>query len=207
MGTDTVEVTSYEELRELVGAPRESVARKALPSLLPIHRTWLAHSPFCMMATSGADGSCDVSPKGDPAGFTTVLDDATIAIGDRPGNRRADGFANILQNPHVGLDFLVPGRGDTLRINGSARLVREAPYLEQMEVRGHRPALAVEVSVEEVYFHCAKAFMRSDLWQPHTWDPDALPSRARIAKELDRPDASLDELERYYGSEYAKMLY
>lgn len=207
MREHSVEVGSYEELRELVGEPLGRVAGKARPTLLPIHRTWLEHSPFCLVATSASDGTCDVSPKGDPRGFTVVLDDTAIAIGDRPGNRRADGFVNLLSNPHVGLVYLVPGRGDTLRINGRARLVRDAPYFDEMVVRGHRPRIAIEVAIEQVYFHCAKAFMRSYLWEPETWDPGAVPSRAQIAKGLDRPDDPLEELERYYGPEYAKALY
>lgn len=207
MSEQAVEVTSYAELRQLLGEPFERVAKKALPSLRSIHRTWLAHSPFCLVATSASDGTCDVSPKGDPTGFTHVLDEQTIAIPDRPGNRRADGFANILQNPHVGLVFFVPGRGDTLRINGRARLVRDAPYFESMVVRRHRPQLAIEVAVEQVYFHCAKAFLRAQLWDPRAWEPDKVPSRAQIAKVLDRPDEPLEDLERYYGQAYAGELY
>jgi uncharacterized protein len=157
----------------------------------------LAASPFCLVATAGADGTCDVSPKGDPPGFTLVLDDTTIAIPERPGNRRVDGFGNVLTNPHVGLLFMVPGRGDTLGINGRARLVREPPFFDRMVVKGHRPLLALVVDIEEVFYHCSKAFLRSALWRSETWDPDALPSRACIAKSLERPEETLEDLERY----------
>ncbi|MGH4006525.1 MAG: MSMEG_1061 family FMN-dependent PPOX-type flavoprotein, partial [Pseudonocardiaceae bacterium] len=137
------EITSEAQLRELVGEPLPRTAAKDRRRLHEYDKQWLARSPFCLVATSGADGSCDVSPKGDPPGFTLVLDDTTIAIPERPGNRRADGFRNILTNPQVGLIYLVPGRGDTLRINGRARLVRDAPFFDQMVVKGHRPLLAL----------------------------------------------------------------
>lgn len=203
-----VEVTSDEELTEIVGgAPTAAVEGKVRAALGDVHRQWLAASPLCLVATADAAGNCDVSPKGDPPGFTLVLDDTTIAIPERPGNRRADGFRNVLRNPHVGLVYLVPGRGDTLRINGRARLVREAPFFDEMVVKGHRPRLALLVDVDQVFFHCAKAFMRSKLWRPETWDPEALPSRARIVQCVERPDESIDVLEKHYGPDYAKGLY
>jgi PPOX class probable FMN-dependent enzyme len=200
-------ITSEEQLREVVGHPTDAVANKVRPALLQEHRDWLAHSPFCMLATAGADGTCDVSPKGDPPGFTLVLDDHTIAIPERKGNRRADGYLNVLANPHVGLVYVVPGRPDTLRVNGRATLLRDAPFFDDMVVKGHRPVLALLVEVEQVFFHCPKAFMRSNLWQPETWDPDSLPSRARLVQAVERPADSVEELERYYGPEYAKSLY
>jgi PPOX class probable FMN-dependent enzyme len=170
-------------------------------------REWLAMSPFCLIATAGTDGSCDVSPKGDPPGFTLVLDDTTLAIPERPGNRRADGFHNVLSNPHVGLIYVVPGRTDTLRINGRARLVRDAPFFDRLVVKGHRPKLALVVEIEQIFFHCAKAFMRSALWQPETWQPESLPSRAALVKDTQPTESTLEELEKYYGPEYAKQLY
>jgi len=203
-----VEVTSDEELTELLGGtPKGAVVDKVRTALQETHRDWLAASPFCLVATADAEGNCDVSPKGDPPGFARVLDDTTIAIPERPGNRRADGFRNVLSNPHVGLIFLVPGRSDTLRINGRARLVRDAPFFDDMVVKGHRPRLALVVEIDQIFFHCAKAFMRSKLWQPETWDPEALPSRARIVQCVERPDDPIEELETYYGPEYARGLY
>ncbi|RKT88173.1 hypothetical protein SAMN05421805_101389 [Saccharopolyspora antimicrobica] len=202
-----VEITSEAELRDLLGEPLPRVRDKARGALHEVDRQWLAASPFCLIATSAADGTCDVSPKGDPAGFTLVLDDRTIAIPERPGNRRADGFRNVLSNPHVGLIHFLPGRGDTLRINGRARLVREAPFFDDMVVKGHRPVLAMVVEIDEVFHHCAKAFLRSGLWKPETWQPDSVPSRPQIAKLMDRPEDSLAELERYYGPRYAEHLY
>ena len=202
-----VEITSEAELRDLVGEPGTVAANKVRGVLHDEHREWLSRSPFCLVATSAADGSCDVSPKGDPPGFTLVLDDTTVAIPERPGNRRVDGFRNVLANPHVGLIHLVPGRGDTLRINGRARLVREAPFFDRMAVNGHRPRLALVVEIEQVFFHCPKAFMRAHLWQPETWQPDALPSRARIVQRLERPAEPIETLDQYYGPSYADGLY
>ncbi|MGH3687555.1 MAG: pyridoxamine 5'-phosphate oxidase family protein [Pseudonocardiaceae bacterium] len=201
------EITSEAELRELLGEPLPRVATKDRPALHDYDKQWLARSPFCLVATSSADGSCDVSPKGDPPGFTLVLDNTTIAIPERPGNRRADGFRNILTNPHVGLIYLIPGRTDTLRINGRARLVREAAFFDQLTVKGHRPLLALVVEIDQVFYHCSKAFLRSSLWRPATWNPEAVPSRAQIAQRLEQPDQTLEELERYYGPQYATHLY
>lgn len=200
-------VTDEAELRELVGTPVRTVADKVRHTLHELDRQWLAASPLCLVATAAVDGTCDVSPRGDPAGFTYVLDERTLAIPDRPGNKRVDGFRNVLTNPHVGLLYLVPGRGDTLRINGTAQLVRDAPFFDQLVVSGHRPRLALVVHVEEVFTHCPKAFLRSSLWKPDTWAPDAAPSRACIVQALERPEDSLEDLVAYYGPDYAKKLY
>lgn len=205
--TGTNEITSEAELRSLLGEPTARVASKDRTTLDEYDRRWLAHSPFCLVATSHADGTCDVSPKGDPPGFTIVIDDTTIAIPERPGNRRADGFRNILSDPHIGLIYLVPGRNDTLRINGTASLLRDAPFFDRMVVKGHRPALAIVVAIEQIFYHCSKAFLRSNLWQPDSWQPSSLPSRAEISHRLERPDEPLADLERYYGPQYADKLY
>ena len=202
-----VEITTHEELRAIVPEPLAHASDKVRKQLHDLDKEWLAASPFCLIATSAADGSCDVSPKGDPAGFTKVLDDATIAIPERAGNRRIDGFQNILTNPNVGLIFLIPGRGETLRINGRARIVREAPFFDDMVVKGNRPQLALLVDIEEIFHHCSKAFLRSKVWKPETWEPDVVPSRAQIAKALDRPNDDLAELEQYYGPKYETGIY
>jgi uncharacterized protein len=203
-----VEVTSEAELREMLGDPMPRTVKKERRRLHPHDIAWIAASPFVALATAGADGTCDVSPKGDPAGFIKVLDESTIAIPERPGNRRADGFLNILRNPHVGVLFLVPGREETLRINGRARLVREAPFFDDMVVRGHRPALAIVIEIEQIFFHCAKAFKRASLWQPEMWaDPAALPTMACMTKDLIDTPETLEELEAYYGEAYEKKLY
>lgn len=203
------EITTHDELVDLLGEPNERARDKSRPALLDVDRDWLAATPFCVMATSSLDGACDASPKGDPAGqLVHVIDDRTIAIAERPGNRRADGYQNILANPHVGLNFFIPGRGDTLRINGRARLVRDAPFFDDLVVKGHRPLLAVVVDIEDLFFHCAKAFLRSGLWKPETWDPDGLvPRRAVIAHEAEPSGMSIEQLDDYYGPSYAKGLY
>ncbi|NEA24273.1 pyridoxamine 5'-phosphate oxidase family protein [Actinomadura bangladeshensis] len=201
-------ITSPEELRELLGAPMRRAIDKERVTLHAWDREWLARTPLCLISTSDADGNCDVSPKGDPPGFVHVIDDTTIAIPDRPGNRRADGFMNVLSNPHVGLIFLIPGRGETLRINGRATLVREAPFFDEMIVKGNRPALALIVDIEQIFFHCAKALMRSKVWKPETWDPQALPSHARIVKDVQYTEENLEQLEEYYAERnYSKKLY
>jgi PPOX class probable FMN-dependent enzyme len=205
--TELVEITTLGELTELVGEPMPRVANKVRTSLHEVDRAWLAESPFCLIATSALDGTCDVSPKGDPRGFTLVLDDTTLVVPDRPGNRRVDGFRNVLSNPHVGLIYLVPGREDTLRVNGRARLVRDAPFFDELVVKGHRPTLALVVDVEEVFYHCSKAFLRSGLWRSESWRPDAVPSRPAISHAVERQDESLAEIERYYGPGYNSKLY
>ena len=207
-GADWPSVDSVDALVALLGEPTARARDKGRDRLLEVDRDWLAAAPFCVLSTADATGRCDASPKGDPAGMLThVLDDQTIAIAERPGNRRADGYRNILQNPHVGLLFLIPGRGDTLRVNGRARLVTDAPFFDDMAVRGARPVLAVVVEVEEVFFHCAKAFLRSGLWQPETWEPEAVvPRRAVIASTVEGA-GPVEELDRYYGPSYAEGLY
>ncbi len=200
-------IRTEQELVDLIGVPLPRVANKARAALHDLDRQWLAASPFCLIGTADETGGCDVSPKGDPPGqLVHVLDDTTIAIAERPGNRRADGYRNVLANPHVGLIFLIPGRGDTLRINGRAQLVSDAPFFDAMVVKGHRPILALVVEITEIFHHCAKAFLRSQLWQPETWQ-DPLPARPVLVKTLERPDESLEELTAYYGPQYAAKLY
>jgi len=179
-------VRTPEELRDaLGGAPKGSRINAIRERLAEVDRQWLAASPFCLLATAGADGSCDVSPRGDVPGFALALSDSTLALPERAGNRRGDGYANLLENSHAGLLFLIPGRTDTLRVNGRATLVRDAPFFERMAVGGLRPVLAVVVEIEEVFYHCVKAFHRSGLWRPETWDRDAAPSRGSVARQLD----------------------
>ncbi|KUH89044.1 pyridoxamine 5'-phosphate oxidase family protein [Mycobacterium sp. IS-1556] len=194
------EVSTVEQLRAIVGQPDRYVANKVKDRLSPVQRDWLAHSPLGFVATTDARGRVDVSPKGDPPGFVYVIDDTTIAIPERPGNKRVDGYLNVLQNPHVGTLFLIPGRGDTLRINGTGRILSDADYFDALAVKGKRPILALEIAIDEVFFHCAKAFLRSDAWDPTTWNPSALPSVAQLLKAI-RYDWSQAELDEYYSEE------
>jgi PPOX class probable FMN-dependent enzyme len=205
------EITSEDELREVLGGlPSRRAATKDHDRLHPLEIEWLQRSPFCVVATADADGNCDASPKGDPAGqLIHVLDPGTVAIPERPGNKRGDGYRNVLANPHAGILSLIPGRSDTLRINGRARLVRDAPFFDDMAVRGRRPVLAMVVEIEQIFSHCQKAFMRSGLWQPQTWpDPAALPSVAELCKIIQEPAETLAELRAYYAPErYETLLY
>ena len=203
------EIRSEAELRDLLGVPTGRAVTKERTRLHPVDREWLAVSPFCIVATSDADGNCDSSPKGDPAGHLVhVLDDATVAIAERPGNKRADGYLNILANPHVGIISLIPGRNETLRINGRGRLLRDAPFFDDLAVRGRRPILALLVEVEQIFFHCPKAFLRSKLWEPESWRPDALASHATLVKRVQETPETLEELEEYYAvANYSQRLY
>ncbi|MGD0702852.1 MAG: MSMEG_1061 family FMN-dependent PPOX-type flavoprotein [Trebonia sp.] len=209
--TGVTEITSAEELREVLGgSPSGRAATKDRPALHPLQIEWLHRSPFCVLATSDADGNCDASPKGDPAGHLIhVLDPCTIAIAERPGNKRADGYLNILSNPHVGVIALIPGRDDTLRINGRAKIVRDAPFFSDLVVRGRRPVLALVVEIEQVFSHCPKAFLRSSLWEPSSWAAaEDLPSVAALCKAVQDPPETLAELEAHYAPDnYSGLLY
>ena len=200
-------ITDVEQLTTLMGEATPTARDKVRSSLHELDRQWLAASPLCFIATADDRGRCDCSPKGDPAGFTKVLDDTTIAVPERSGNRRVDGYRNILANPQVGLNFLIPGRGDTLRINGHARLVTDGPFFDDMIVKGHRPLLVMVVEIDEVFHHCAKAFLRSRTWEPESWNPTALPRNAAISKEIARSEMPLDELENFYQAAYTEGLY
>ena len=199
------EVTSVDDLRAIVGHPTAAVAKKVTARLSEAQQGWLRQSPLGFVATTDAHGRVDVSPKGDPPGFVQIIDDTTIAIPERPGNRRADGYLNILERPHVGSVFVIPGRGDTLRINGTARILSDADYFEDMAVNGKRPILALEIAVEEVFFHCPKAFLRSEAWKPESWNPTAVPSVAQMAKAF-KPDRTQAELDAYYSEDNLRTL-
>jgi PPOX class probable FMN-dependent enzyme len=197
------------ELREIVGMPAARSVQKER-SALDLHcRAFIARSPFVMIATAGADGRCDVSPKGDAPGFVLVLDDRRLVIPDRPGNKRFDGIRNLLANPHVGLIFLVPGREETLRVNGRAWITRDPELLERFAVQGRTPPLAIGVEVEQCFLHCAKAFLRSQLWVHEHWPrPDALPSLACVLFDQIQPEGvTLREYERDIEEGYVKRLY
>jgi PPOX class probable FMN-dependent enzyme len=182
----------------LYGTPSPIAQGKDLARLDEHCRELIALSPFCLLATSNAAGQCDVSPKGGEPGFVRVVDDRTLAIGDATGNRRVDSLRNIVENPHAGLLFLVPTMGETLRVNGRARISTDPALLAPFAV-GKPPKLAVVVEVEQAFLHCAKALMRSRLWQPDTW-PDETPSAARIFRDhtgrtepVEAVQAALDE--------------
>lgn len=177
-------IDSPEALRALIPAPAELAVKKQLPALDAHARNFLARSPFVVIGTCGDTRGCDVSPRGEAPGGFLVVDERTLAIGDRPGNRRTDSFFNLLENPRIGLIFFVPGVDETLRINGTAKLVVDAGLFKRLEVGGKAPLLALVVEIDEVFFQCAKAFRRSKLWEPATWpDPALQPTLARVLKD------------------------
>jgi uncharacterized protein len=184
-------INALDELREHVGEPRPAVLDKQLDHLDRHCRDFIARSPI-----ADADGRCDCSPRGGPPGFTRVLDERRLAIPDYTGNRRQDSHANVLENPHVGLLFLLPGMGETLRVNGRATLTRDPALLEDLPTGGTKPPrLALLVEVQEAYLHCPKAFLRGGVWDPRTWTPaDELPSAAEIYRDhRDTPGLTVEQ--------------
>ncbi|MEV1044738.1 MSMEG_1061 family FMN-dependent PPOX-type flavoprotein [Streptomyces sp. NPDC049916] len=165
-----VPLASADELREILGTPHPIVIDKVHDRLTEDDLALLARSPFCALSTSDASGRCDSTPRGDVPGFTHVLDDRTIALPDRPGNRRADSFHNILSNPRVGLLYLIPGAMDVLRVNGRARILTDAPFFDALTLKGQRPKLALVVEIDEIFRHCPASLKRSGLWAPETWE-------------------------------------
>lgn len=177
-------ITSQEQLRHHYKAASENSLRKEMNSLDAHAKGFLRRSPFVLIGSSDGKGNSDVTPKGDKPGFVAVLDDLTIAIPDRPGNNRLDTLENIIVNPAVGLIFLIPGMDETLRINGEARITADPALRDRLQAEGKLPAAAIVVSVKAVYMHCAKAFMRSELWKPAAWpDRASLPTLGQILKD------------------------
>jgi PPOX class probable FMN-dependent enzyme len=195
-------ITSLDALRELMGEPNPRSIEKETTYLTPECKAFIARSPFMLLATSGANGRCDVAPKGDPPGFVRVLDDRHLVIPDRPGNKRFDGLGNIMENPRIGMIFLVPGRQETLRVNGRAWLTNDPELLDTMLVQGKRPWFALGVEVEECYMHCAKALVRSHLWEAETWpDLATVPTGAELLMSATRPqDMTTEALEELAAS-------
>lgn len=163
-------------LRELNKLPNYRVSNKAIDHIDDICRRFIAASPFVMVASRGADGRLDVSPKGDPPGFVAVLDSKTLVIPDRLGNNRLDTFENLLVHPEVGLFFIIPGHGDTLRVSGKGQIVRDSALQNSLAVNGQAPNLALVVGVEEAFIHCPKCMVRSRLWTQEQW-----PDRSDVA--------------------------
>lgn len=206
--TGTTFISDEAELREIFGEPGEGAVKKQLPALDKHAQAFLAKSPFMLLSTTGPDGLGDVSPRGDGPGFAVVLNEHQLALPDRPGNKRFDNFRNILTNPGIGMLFIVPGMEETLRVNGRARLVKDAPWFEQMITQGKRPILGILVDVEEVFFHCAKAFRRSHLWEPETWpNRTDLPTLGQILKDQVSYPGTAADLDRAAEEAYVKNLY
>ncbi len=201
-------VTSREELRRSFEPIHEVAIQKELRLIDTHSRRFIEKSPFVFIGSQDNSGNADVSPKGDKPGFVRVLDDQTLAIPDRPGNNRLDTWENVVENPSVGLIFMIPGMNETLRINGQARLTLDADLCAQMHV-SNRPALAVlVVKVDEVYMHCAKAFIRSKLWSPDTWPTRKdMPTLGEILKDQAKLAASAKEFDGILDEAYRTTLW
>jgi len=192
-------------LRALLGEPAAVVCAKVTSRILGSTRPFIERAPFLLLATSDRDGRCDVSPRGDPPGFVQILDECTLLVPERPGNRLADSLRNIVANPHVGLLFVVPGVSDTFRVNGRATLTTDAALLAPCAVEGKAPRLGILVDVEEAYTQCAKAFLRSELWNPSRFlTRDVFPSNGEIHRELAEGDFDAERYDRERAERYAR---
>lgn len=185
MSTPPLDISTREQLEKYYGQPRGHLSRKELPKLNQHSKHFISLSPFLVLSTSAAgDGPADASPRGDAPGFVRVLDDTTIAIPDRPGNRRTDSFHNVMENPEVGLLFMVPGMNEIMRINGRARLTLDPDLLATLEAKGKLPRAALLVEIRDVYMHCGKAIIRADLWNPELHiDRKDFPSMGQVNQD------------------------
>jgi uncharacterized protein len=192
-------ISTIEELRTYYAQPGTVSLQKQRSAFDQHSRAFIAQSTFVLLSTSDAEGRCDVSPKGDKPGFARVLDDQHIVIPDRPGNNRLDSLTNLIQNPNIGLLFLIPGRGDTLRVNGKAWIVTDNEILESLSAEGKRPKTAIGVEVSEVYLHCPKAFMRSGLWEPSSWPKEnQIPTMCEMLwDQLPEKPAGVNDVREY----------
>jgi PPOX class probable FMN-dependent enzyme len=203
-------ITSEQELREIIGSPTELVAAKIADRLNDLTRQFIERSPFLCVATASPEGGLDVSPRGDPAGFVAILDERTLLLPDRPGNRIADTLTNLLADARIALLFLIPGVGDTFRVNGRASIVDDPELLAPCAVAGKPPRLGILVSIEEAFTQCSKALIRSDLWNSeHHIDRDELPSSGEILRAVADPqlDAGAYDSERAERYDRGEGLY
>ena len=198
-------VRDESRLREVIGSPTPLVAAKVADRLNELTRTFVERSPFVCVATASPEGGLDVSPRGDPAGFVRILGERTLLLPERPGNRIADTLTNLLADSRIALLFLIPGVGDTFRINGRAVITDDPDVLAPSAIDGKAPALGILVSIDEAYTQCAKALIRSDLWNPERHvDRADLPSPGAILRSV--ADASLDaeKYDRERAERYAR---
>lgn len=192
-------------LREIVGSPAPTVLLKLSDHVNELTRQFIERSPFVCVATSSPDGGLDVSPRGDPPGFVRVLDEHTLLLPDRPGNRIADTLTNLLQDPRIALLFLIPGVGDSFRVNGTAVITDDPELLAPSAVEGKVPALGLLITVREAYTQCSKALIRSDLWNPERRiERSELPSSGKIVRSLTDPGFDADEYDRERAERYAR---
>ena len=205
--TQQDEIRDPEALRAHLGEPSDLVRRKKLRRLDRHCRRFIALSPFLVLSTADAEGTCDASPRGDAPGFVSVLDDGRLLIPERRGNKLADSLLNILANPRVGLIFLIPGVEESLRVNGRAGLTRDPALLAPLAAQGKAPEAGILVEVEEAFLHCGKALIRARLWDPGARiRRDSLPSLGRmIADQVSGYDS--EETEAHVQESYRKRLY
>jgi len=198
-------IQSEDELRAIIGEPSELVQAKLADRLNELTLQFIERSPFVCVATARPDGGIDVSPRGDPAGFVTVIDDHTLLVPERPGNKLADTLTNLLHDPRIALLFLIPGVGDTFRVNGTAVITDDEELLSASAVDGKLPRLGLVVSVTEAYTQCAKALIRSDLWNPERHvERSELPRHGDILKRIRLPDLDVERHERERAERYAR---
>ena len=194
------------QLREILGGePTPVVASKISDRLNHLTRQFIERSPFVCLGTASPEGGLDVSPRGDPAGFVRILDERTLLIPDRPGNRIADTLTNLLEDPRIALLFLLPGVGDTFRVNGTAEIIDDPELLADSEVEGKLPKLGLLVFIEEAYTQCPKALIRSELWNPERHiDRSELPRTGEILRLLNDPSFDVEQYERERTTRYAR---
>jgi PPOX class probable FMN-dependent enzyme len=194
------------QLRDVLGGePAKLIREKIADRLNPLTRQFVERSPFVVVASGRPDGGLDVSPRGDPAGFVRILDERTLLLPDRPGNKLADTLTNLLADDRIALLFLIPGVNDTFRVNGRARIVDDAELLAESEVEGKVPQLGVLVDVEEAYTQCPKAFLRSDLWNPERHiDRSELPSQGEILRAIADPELDVEEYDEARNGRYRR---
>lgn len=204
----THRITTPEELDALYGAPGTAAVRKEVPSLTPGYRAMIEASPFVALATSGHQGGLDCSPRGDPAGFVHIADDRTLMLPDRPGNRRVDSLRNILSDPRIALLFLIPGQGETLRVNGRAEISTDPAHLALFEIKGKLPISVLLVQIDTVYFQCSKAIVRSKIWDPETYLPrGSLPTAGRLLEETTQAGTSAADYDLWLQERIKQSLY
>jgi uncharacterized protein len=195
-------IATEEALRNIYAEASPRAVAKQITHIDAHARRFIEASPFMVMSTVGEDGLCDISPKGDEPGFVAVLDDKTVAVPDRRGNNRLDGLTNLLTNPSIGLIFFLPGMNETLRIQGHAEIRDDADLLARFAIKDKVPATVTVIKVEELYFHCAKALMRSNLWDSaHHIDRATWPSIGQIIKdqaEIDVQAETQEEMIEHY---------
>lgn len=200
-------LSTEEDLVDLIGTPRQLIAEKVTPFVTPLIREFIEKSPYFLVATASEDGRCDCTPRGDPAGAVYFPDETTLVFADRKGNRRVDSMRNILQNPHVGLLFLIPGTDETVRVNGRATISTDPDLCQRLSMKGVPAHLVIIVEIEEVFTHCARSILRSKIWEPETWpDTDTIPTLMAMLSEQKNIDPP-DESQGKRNEDYRKVLY